>query len=107
MDNPTAARYLLADPLAFARQLWAEACDADSTLVAHAPEAFATYAASLADLTARHPEEATFDQPLDRLADAVGAWGVAVFDEGVRFGLEAERLRRTLLAKVAEEDGAA
>ena len=49
-----------------------------------------------------HPEDAGVDGPLDRPDDAVLVWGHAAFEEDMRFALEADALRRSLLAMATE-----
>ena len=94
---------LLDDPLAFARAVFEQTLEDDPRLARHAPAEFAAYDAALDRLKQLHPEYVCFGQPLSELDEAVLAWGDGVFAEGMRFALEAERLRRSLLRMTEEK----
>ena len=101
IEDETAAP-LLDDPLGFARRLFEETLDADPRLATHARTEFAVYDRALDRLRHLHPNEAEFDGPLTLLDEAALTWGQAAFLEGARFALEADRLRRSLLAMATE-----
>ena len=102
--NQTAATPLLDDPLAFAQAVFEQALEDDPRLARHAPAEFAAYDAALAELKRLHAGEGGAADPLELLDEHALAWGQAAFWEGARFALEADRLRRALLA-TAEPTG--
>ena len=69
----------------------------------HAPADYATYLAARAALSQTHPELATagVGHPLTDLDEAAHAWADKAFMAGVRFGVAAAELRRTLFAAPA------
>ncbi len=97
-DPTVATPRLLDDPLAFARQLYEDVTNDDPRLATHAPKTFVAYNEVLDRLKQLHPEDVGFRQPLSELDEAALAWGGEAFTEGVKFALEADRLRRALLA---------
>ena len=106
-DQTVATPRLLDDPLGFAQQLYEDTTNDDPRLATHAPGAFAAYNAALYRLKQLHPEYVAFGQPLSELDEAALAWGGAAFLEGMRFALEADRLRRALLAMATKTADAA
>ena len=105
-DQTAAAQPLLDDALAFAERVFSEALADHPRLARRAPREFAAYDAALARLRELQPG-ANGRGPLALLDEAAPAWGQAAFWQGARCALEADRLRRSLLAMATEPTGAA
>ena len=99
-----AATPLFSDPLAFAEHLHyqlVQATEADR-LLEFDPPSFARYQAAMARVRALHAEGLDVTHPVEQLDEAAHDWVNRAHTAGVRFGVEAESLRRSLLALAAD-----
>jgi hypothetical protein len=105
MSTKTLA-HALDDPEAFAlRYYGALDAVADRLQAACAPEEGAVFQAAMEALSALHPDEAAGGCPVGVAHDAGNDWALAAFEDGIRFGVAAEAVRRSLLTPLppAEE----
>ena len=96
--DQTATTPLLDDPLAFAEKVYEETVDDDPRLATHAPAEFAAYNTARDRVKQSWPGEGGANDPLELMDERALEWGHAAFQEGIRFAIEAYRLRRALLA---------
>jgi len=97
-------RPLLLDPNAFADHLHdqlVQATEADRVL-RFDPPASARYHAAMARVRALHAEGLDVTHPVEQLDEAVHDWVNKAHAAGIRFALETDRLRRSLLAMATE-----
>jgi len=67
-------------------------------LIVHAPREYRAYKAAHARLVADYPAAVGFERPLTTLDERAIEFAGEAFWDGVRFGIAADQLRRSLLA---------
>lgn len=89
----------LDDPAAFAAELYSQlAAGGDMRVVAPARAEADAFDAAIERLAALHPELNGFEGPIAMVSEIGGAYACAEHAAGIRFGVVAEQLRRSLLA---------
>ena len=88
----------LDDPQAFADALYnALGEDGDPRIIHHAPAQLAAFEAAMTALKERYPQDIGFAGPVTVADEAGFTWANACHEAGIKFGIAAETLRRSLL----------
>ncbi len=88
----------LDDALAFARELYSNlGADGEPRVLGATGPAYEAYRVALQTLEQRPPDAPVTTAQIVALDEAAGNWASASHEAGIRFGVAAEQLRRSLL----------
>ncbi len=96
---PAGAPSCLGDPVSFANHLYSTlAADGIPDAMSTETDAYRAFVVAIRALSERHPDEALMGGTITTADEAAHTWAGEVHAAGVRFGVAAETLRRSLLA---------